>query len=237
MVSNSDNLGATVDPKILGYMVDRELDFLMEATPKTRLDVKGGGPVRIDGQLTLLEQGQIPSEHVPEFQNIERYTVFNTNTLWINVAAIKANLEKLITQLPLIVNPKTFDGHKTIQLETAMGAALGVFDRAGLVVVSRDRFIPVKQTSDLMLIRSDAVDVYDDCFFRYAPEFKAHDFAKISLGDAFKTVDHFEQRVKVIPSLKAVTSLRIDGDVTIATAQSFAGDQVITAEPGNSLTL
>ena len=43
-----------------------------------------------------------------------------------------------------------------IQLETAMGAAIGVFEGAGAVQCPRARFVPVKKTNDLLVVRSDA---------------------------------------------------------------------------------
>ena len=63
--------------------------------------------------------------------------------------------------LPLIVNRKTVDpGDKStpevFQLETAMGAAVGVFEGARPLRVPRTRFSPVKTTEDLLALRSDA---------------------------------------------------------------------------------
>src|SRR5690625_6995408 len=62
--------------------------------------------------------------------------------------------------LPLIRNEKNVDpsdkaSPEVYQVESAMGAAIEVFDGATAIVVGRDRFLPVKATSDLLLIRSD----------------------------------------------------------------------------------
>ena len=61
----------------------------------------------------------------------------------------------------MIVNRKTVDpadssSPAVIQLETAMGAAIDVFDGAAAVRVPRSRFVPVKTTADLLSLRSDA---------------------------------------------------------------------------------
>jgi hypothetical protein len=69
--------------------------------------------------------------------------------------------------LPLITNSKTVDPRdpastRVLQLESAMGAAIECFDRSGAVVVSRTRFAPVKTTSDLLVLRSDACRVTED---------------------------------------------------------------------------
>jgi hypothetical protein len=69
--------------------------------------------------------------------------------------------------LPLITNTKTVDPKdartpKVLQLESAMGAAIECFERSGAMVVSRDRFAPVKTTADLLAVRSDAYVVTAD---------------------------------------------------------------------------
>src|SRR6267142_2660566 len=63
--------------------------------------------------------------------------------------------------LPLIKNSKTVDPRDknsppVFQLETSMGAATECFEGAGAIVVPRSRFAPVKTTSDLLALRSDA---------------------------------------------------------------------------------
>ena len=75
--------------------------------------------------------------------------------------------------LPIIRNVKTVDpgdpsSPEVIQIETAMGAAIGVFDGAGPIEVDRCRFLPVKTTSDLLVLRSDAYELTDDCQVRLA---------------------------------------------------------------------
>ena len=69
--------------------------------------------------------------------------------------------------LPMIRNEKTVDpadssSPKVIQIETAMGAAMEVFEGATAIGVGRDRFLPVKTTSDLLVLRSDAYDLEAD---------------------------------------------------------------------------
>ncbi|MBT5551552.1 MAG: hypothetical protein HOJ79_13865, partial [Nitrospina sp.] len=59
-MSNADNLGAVVDPVILNYMDEFNIPFLMEMTPKTKADVKGGTLYQHDGKLKLLEIAQVP---------------------------------------------------------------------------------------------------------------------------------------------------------------------------------
>ena len=68
-VSNSDNLGATVDLNILNFLLNppnnnKSPEFLAEVTDKTRADVKGGTLINYEGKLRLLEIAQVPKDHV-----------------------------------------------------------------------------------------------------------------------------------------------------------------------------
>src|SRR5207244_1219406 len=92
-----------------------------------------------------------------------------TNSIWLRLDHLKKLLESKggFLPLPLIKNSKTVDPRdksspSVFQLETAMGAAIECFDDAGAIVVPRSRFAPVKTTSDLFALRSDAYSVSED---------------------------------------------------------------------------
>jgi UDP-N-acetylglucosamine pyrophosphorylase len=145
--------------------------FLMEVAERTGADRKGGhlAQRKSTGRLLLRELAQCPEEDESHFQNIERHRFFNTNNLWVRLDRIKEELERNggALPLPLITNSKTVDPRdpsstKVLQLESAMGAAIECFDRSGAVVVPRTRFAPVKTTSDLLVLRSDACRVTED---------------------------------------------------------------------------
>jgi hypothetical protein len=96
------------------------------------------------------------------FANAKESRVINTNNLWVDLRAI----EESWTDLPLIVNrkpviPHDEDSEKVIQLESAMGAAIGTVENAGAIEVGRDRFFPVKTTNDLFAVRSDLYELND----------------------------------------------------------------------------
>src|SRR5215207_1866194 len=62
-ISNSDNLGATLDMGILGYMASEQVPFLMEVADRTEADKKGGHIAKLhNGQLILREVAQCPEE-------------------------------------------------------------------------------------------------------------------------------------------------------------------------------
>ncbi len=170
-VSNSDNLGATADAGLLGYFAGSGLSFLMEVAERTPSDRKGGHLARrkADGRFVLREVAQCPESDADAFQDIARHRYFNTNTLWLRVSDLRAALDEHggALPLPLIKNTKTVDprdasSEKVFQLETAMGAAIECFAKSGAVLVPRTRFAPVKTTSDLLALRSDAFRVTAD---------------------------------------------------------------------------
>ena len=156
-ISNIDNLGATLDFAILKMLVEDKHEFLMEVTEKTRADVKGGTLVEYGGKLRLLEVAQVPKGHEEDFKSVKKFEVFNTNNLWINLAAIKRVVEEKSLDMEVIINSKILEGDNRhiIQLETAIGAAMKCFDRSKGIKVPRSRFLPVKKTSDLLLIMSN----------------------------------------------------------------------------------
>ena len=169
-VSNADNLGAVIEPAILGYLVENRLPFMMEAADRTIADRKGGHVGRLlNGQLILRESAQCPAEEMADFQDIRRHRYFNTNNLWLDLVALKDLLAARghILGLPMIVNRKTVDPRDSAstpvyQLETAMGSAIGVFPGARAIRVPRSRFAPVKTTDDLLAVRSDAYVLTED---------------------------------------------------------------------------
>lgn len=59
-ISNVDNLGASVDFRILNKMMETGAEFVMEVTAKTEADVKGGTLVEYEGKVRLLELAQVP---------------------------------------------------------------------------------------------------------------------------------------------------------------------------------
>ena len=91
-----------------------------------------------------------------DFMSVKKFDVFNTNSLWISLSAIKRVVTEDILDMELIVNPVTLDsGSNGYQLVTAIGAAMKCFDNAVGLNVPRSRFLPVKKTSDLLLLMSN----------------------------------------------------------------------------------
>ncbi len=170
-VSNADNLGATVDDRLLKHFVASGAAFLMEVARRTDMDRKGGHLARLasSGRFVLRELAQCPEEDLGQFQNVSRHRFFNTNNLWINLEHLQRVLteEGGVLPLPLIRNIKPIDptdesSPRVLQVESAMGAAIGCFEQATAIAVPRSRFAPVKTTSDLLAVRSNAYTT-DEC--------------------------------------------------------------------------
>ena len=231
-VSNADNLGAVLDPAILGYFAEGKYPFLMEVADRTEVDKKGGHlAVLPDGQLILRESSQCPPQDMDAFQDIRKHRYFNTNNLWIDLQALNQLLiaNDNIMTLPMIRNQKTVDPRDAssmtvYQLETAMGSAIAIFEGAQALRVSRTRFAPVKTTADLLAVRSDAYLLTEDSRIILNPA--AAGVPIISLdGQFYKLVDGLDQRFpEGPPSLVNCTRLDVFGDVRFAQGVSLHGE-------------
>ncbi|HLI60355.1 MAG TPA: UTP--glucose-1-phosphate uridylyltransferase [Solirubrobacteraceae bacterium] len=251
MISNSDNLGAQLDPRVPAHMAEREIPFLMEVVQGTEADRKGGHLARrrSDGRLILRESAQTPPEDADSFRDYRRWRYYNTNNLWVDLDALARSLERSdgVLELPLIVNRKTVDPRDpdstpVIQLESAMGAAIGAFDGAELLLVPRTRFAPVKTTDDLLVLRSDAYTLSEEMAVEPIPE-RAGDMPYVELDSRFyKIIDDFEARFPGgAPSLREAERLVVKGDVTferdvvVRGAVSIESDEPRTIAAGSVL--
>ena len=243
-VSNADNLGAVLDPALLGWFVSSRAPFAMEVKERTPADRKGGHLARTrDGRLVLRETAQCPPEERESFEDVSRWRFFNTNNLWIDLPSLRDALASSggVLPLPLIRNEKPVDPEnpgspRVIQLETAMGAALSVFAGARAIRVSEERFAPVKTTSDLLRVRSDAYQ--RDAEERVLP-------ARAGLGGAiavdldagyFRTVAQLDQRTPHgPPSLVRCRRLAVRGDVRFGRGVVVEGEVALEAPAGGRL--
>lgn len=232
-VSNADNLGAALDPVLLGYLAEEGLPFMMEVTARTEADRKGGHlACRHDGRLLLREAAQCPPDEAGLFQDIHRHRYFNTNNLWIDLQALVDFHARTgsTPDLPVIINRKTVDPRDpaspaVVQLETAMGSAIGVFDRAGAVCVPRSRFAPVKTTDDLLALWSDACELAGDGRLVLRPERQGVP-PLVRLDPLYyKAWSDFARRFPAgAPSLLHCQALTVTGDVTFGSGVSVRGE-------------
>lgn len=237
-VSNSDNLGATLDVDLLKYFAASGKSFVMEVAERTAADKKGGHLCTdvTTGGLMLRESAQCPPEDEDAFQDVSKYQFFNTNNLWVSLPKLKEAMEANggALPLPVIKNEKTVDPRdkkspKVLQLETAMGAAIQVFSDSGAVVVPRTRFAPVKTCGDLLTLRSDAYKVTRD----HRIELDVKKPPVVKLDDAhYKMVDQLEALVDHYPSLKRCDKLTVKGPCKFVKGTTVEGETTITNESG-----
>lgn len=217
-VSNADNLGAAPDPRMMAWFAASGAPYASEVCRRTPADVKGGYLVvrRSDGRLVLRETAQTRAEDAEAANDITRHRYFHCNNLWFDLTALREVLEQAggVLGLPLIRNVKNVDptdrtSPMVIQIESAMGAAIQSFDGARAIEVDRSRFLPVKTTNDLLLLRSDVYEVAADEQVRSAIE----EIPLIDLDpDHYATIADFDERIPHPLSLVGAASLRVRGD-------------------------
>jgi UTP--glucose-1-phosphate uridylyltransferase len=231
-VSNSDNLGATPDPRVAEWFARSGAPFAIEAVRRTPSDRKGGHFARrtSDGRLVLRETAQTLDEDKEALADLSRHRFASTNNLWLDLEALRDELERRngILGLALIKNTKTVDpsdpgSPEVIQIESAMGAAIEVFDGAELVEVERSRFIPVKTTNDLLVLRSDCYRLTDQHHLELEDGVSSVPFVDLD-PRFYKLVHLFDERFPDgAPSLRGAEELVVHGDWTFGTGVTVRG--------------
>ncbi|HWS56999.1 MAG TPA: UTP--glucose-1-phosphate uridylyltransferase [Actinotalea sp.] len=237
--SNADNLGAAPSPALAGWFAASGAPYAAELCRRTAADRKGGHLAirRRDGRLILRDTAQTAPEEMAHFTDERRHPYVHTNNLWFDLQALHAALLErgAVLGLPLIRNIKNLDPTDTtspevVQIETAMGAAIELFDGARAIVVERDRFLPVKTTNDLLLLRSDAYRLAEDGVLRLATEpAPLVDLDVRYYGTVARLEAHFPAGP---PSLRHAQALTVRGDWTLGAGVVATGD--VTLEDSGS---
>jgi len=237
-VSNADNLGAPLDLNLLGYFAESGAAFMMDTADRTEADKKGGHVALRQGRLLLREIAQCPPGEVDDFQDIRKFKYFNTNSLWIRLSKLKETIAERdgILDLPLIKNAKTVDpkvesSPKVFQLETAMGAAISLFDSAQIIRVPRTRFAPVKTTEDLLGLWSD-IYVLSESGAVIPNVRRRLGTISIKLDPRYyKKIDDFRSRFPAgPPSLLECARLQVRGDHRFGKGVMLKGDVTLENE-------
>jgi len=233
-VSNSDNLGAVPDARVAGWFAESGAPFAIEAVRRTASDRKGGhfATRKADGRIVLRESAQTLDTDQSALADLDRHQFTSTNNLWFDLDAMTKTLDARqgILGLPMIRNVKHLDPAdpttpEVVQIETAMGAAIEIFEGARTIEVGRDRFVPVKTTNDLLVLRSDIYDLGKDFVLDQASE--QVPFIDLD-SDFYKLVGDFDKRFpEGAPSLREASSFVIDGDVTFGRGVRVVGDVAI----------
>ena len=238
-VSNSDNLGAVPDARVAGWFAASGAPFAIEAVRRTPSDRKGGHFARrkADGRIVLRETAQTPKADQEALQDLSRHQFCSTNNLWFDLERMRAEVRRRegVLGLPLIRNEKNVDpGDKkspeVIQIETAMGAAIEVFEDSTLIEVTRERFVPVKTTNDLLVLRSDAYELGQD----FVLDQQSDELPFVDLdAEHYKLVGDFDKRFPAgVPSLRGAESLVVHGDWSFGEGVTVTGQATLDGERG-----
>ncbi len=146
-MSNVDNLGATLDPALIGMHLEAGVAVTAEVVDKLPGD-KGGAPARVDGALQIVEAFRFP-----EGFDQDRIGVFNTNSFVLSAEALDRDFP-----LTWFAVRKQVDGREAVQLERLVGQ-LTAFLPSAFVRVSRGgpdgRFQPAKDPEELAARRDE----------------------------------------------------------------------------------
>ena len=170
LVHNIDTLGANADPALLGYHIAQNNGMTIEVITR-KLDDRGGGLAKINGQIRLVEGLALPDEKI-EF----KLSFYNSNTFWINIdklltsfgltrnelndtQKVEAAVYKMASRMPTYVIIKDVkkrwgkgqeDVFPVTQFEKLWGDMTAVSDlNCGYVNVSRLRGQQLKEVSQL----------------------------------------------------------------------------------------
>ena len=153
LVRNVDNLGARLDPAILGHHIAAGVDATVEVAPKWPED-QGGSPYLFEGRVQLVEQVRYPEGFDPNIVD-----VFNCNTFTFSAAALDRDFD-----LGWYYVEKNVDGRKAVQVEHLIGE-LTRFLKSSYLQVKRQgrtsRFLPIKAPEDLEAARDEIREMYD----------------------------------------------------------------------------
>jgi UTP--glucose-1-phosphate uridylyltransferase len=141
-IANLDNLGASMDPMILGAFVAQDKEVMVEVCDKVEGD-RGGIPVYARGRLQVLEEFRLPQDF-----DATSVTVFNTNTFLVRADA----LDSAQIAWTYFEVEKKVDGRPAIQFERLLQELTAVLPAAYLRVPrdgAESRFLPVKDNDEL----------------------------------------------------------------------------------------
>ncbi|MGV9181881.1 UTP--glucose-1-phosphate uridylyltransferase [Arcanobacterium canis] len=234
--SNSDNLGAYPSASIAGWFAQSGADYSPEVCHRTLADVKGGHLAirKSDGRVILRDTGQTPAEDMTWFTDLYRHPYFHTNNLWFNIESLRDLLHRTegVLDLPLIRNRKNVDPTQphsphVIQMECAMGAIVEKFATSQPICVGRERFLPVKTTNDLALVRCDAYEYSQDSRL-----ILRHPSAPVISLDSryYKFIQDFDRHFLDLPSLEACESFTVNGEWFFEGDVSFSGNVILDGE-------
>jgi len=234
-VSNVENLGATIDVKILDHFTSQVFDFLLEVTNRISTDSGGGFPIKYskDNRIHILETSQIPFELSSQF-SFSSYKFWNTNNIWCRLNTVADLLKFGHLTIEFIVNTRIVKGRSVVQLETPAAMAIHNFKKSAGLLVPRSRYRPVKTTSELLQAQSELYELHNGTLVMNSARIPAT-VPLVKLGEEFKTLEEYEKRFPNIPNILELDHLTISGDVRFGSNVTLKGTVIIVADTGSSI--
>ncbi|CAN6562390.1 unnamed protein product [Malus baccata var. baccata] len=230
LLVNSDNVAATIDPKILNHLIENKIEYCMEVTP-TSYDSDFSN---IGSRLQKFELAEIAQNFVKH--STDKFKLLDTGSLWVNLKAVKRLLDTDAIKIEDISVSKGTESDQVPLQETAAGSAIRFFDRAIGVNVPHSRSLSINKTSDLLLLKSDIFICDGGVLVRNIARTNPED-PVIELGPEFEKVSDLLSRFKSIPDIMDLDRLKVTGDVWFGAGITLKGKVTIVAKPGMKLEI
>ncbi|MCP9262957.1 UTP--glucose-1-phosphate uridylyltransferase [Dirofilaria immitis] len=174
----------------------------------------GGTLVEINGYIMHLEMPQ---------GSVISYVCFHDR--WILLGLGKVRRKDAITVV-------LSNGEFVNQLETSLGGAIRNFDKVLSIKVPRSRFLPVKNTQELLAIMSDLYEVTENFSLQFVRKDKA---PIIELSEHFSKISEFRERFCEIPRLRELKRLKVEGNIYFEHDVILKDNVEIIADQGQKL--
>jgi len=234
-ISNVENLGATIDVKLLEHLASEKLEFMVEVTNRISTDEGGGTPVKYGDRVHILELSQVPYDEINRF-GISVFKYWNTNNIWVKLRNVNNLLRLGSLEFDFIVKTRNIKGRGVVQIETPVAMAIHNFKNSAAIYVPRSRHKPVKKTSQLLQVQSELYDIEKGMLVMNPKRVPATE-PVIKLGDDFQTLDQYEKRFKSLPNILELDHLTVSGNVTFGSNVTLKGTVIIVAETGSRIDI
>ena len=146
IVSNVDNLGAELEPILLGghiQAVDAGAHMSVEVV--RREGDRGGCIAVVNGRPVIVEGFRLP-----DGTNLDHYPQFNTNTLWFWLSAIDRDFDLDWFPVERVVAGPQGKPMEVVQFEQLIGQVTEHLEAHYFEVDRERRFLPIKTRDDLL---------------------------------------------------------------------------------------
>ncbi len=146
IVSNVDNLGAELDPILLGGHIEAiDAGAHMSVEVVRREGDRGGCVAVIAGRPVIIEGFRLPPDC-----DLARYPQFNTNTLWFWLSAIDRDFDLDWFPVERKIEGPGGESLRVVQFEQLIGQATEHLEAHYFEVDRERRFLPIKTRDDLV---------------------------------------------------------------------------------------